>query len=311
MRKMYIWFIGLMSLIVVECFAQTKWTPETLPMVHLQDSTRYVCNPDGILSIGTLHEVDALLLALEQAKGVETVVVVVKSIEGDDPYEFGMQLSRKYGIGSKEQNSGLIVILCTEDRSYQILTGRGLEGTLPDAICRRVQNQVMIPLLKQGFWDSAILETMKTLDGIIRQDPTLKRMYDEEDVNPMVVVFIIAFLVLFVYSIYKTAQHINTRVCPKCQQKKLVKTGSSILRVKNSYFNRTKWRCKHCGHEEEHDEPTNDSNDSGMKGVPPTLNPFDYGRGRFGGLRGGGGGGFGGGFFGGGSFGGGGSGGRF
>ena len=306
MRKMYIWFIGIMSLIVVECFAQTKWTPETLPMVHLQDSTRYVCNPDGVLSTPTQREVDALLLVLEQAKGVETVVVVVKSIEGDDPYEFGMQLSRKYGIGSKEQNSGLIVILCTEDRSYQILTGRGLEGTLPDAICRRVQNQVMIPLLKKGQWDAAISETMETLDGIIRQDPTLKRMYAEEDVNPIVFVFIIAFLVLFVYSIYKTAQHVNTRVCPKCQQKKLVKTDSSILRIKNRYFNRTKWRCKQCGHEEEHDEPTNDSNDSGMKGVPPVIFPF-------GGSRGGssGGGGFGGGFFGGGSFGGGGSGGRF
>ena len=200
MRKMYFWFIGFMSLIVVECFAQTKWTPETLPMVHLQDSTRYVCNPDGVLSVGTQHEVDALLLALEQAKGVETVVVVVKSIEGDAPYEFGMQLSRKYGIGSKEQNSGLIVILCTEDRSYQILTGRGLEGTLPDAICRRVQNQVMVPLLKQGLWDSAIAETMKTLDGIIRQDPTLMRTYAEEDIDPFVLVIIIATssLVLFI-----------------------------------------------------------------------------------------------------------------
>lgn len=306
MRKMYIWLIGFMSLIVVECFAQTKWTPETLPMVHLQDSTRYVCNPDGVLSVDAQREVDALLLALEQTKGVETVVVVVKSIEDDDPYEFGMQLSRKYGIGSKEQNSGLIVILCTEDRSYQILTGRGLEGTLPDAICRRVQDQVMVPLLKQELWDSAITETMKTLDGIIRQDPELMRAYAEEDVDPLVLVAIIAFMLLFVYSIYKAVELANTRICPKCQQKTLVKTKTSLVRVKSSYYARTKWRCKKCGHEEQHDEPTNNPNAGGMRGVPPIIFPF-------GGSRGGGfgGGGFGGGSFGGGSFGGGGSGGRF
>ena len=308
MRKIYIWLIGVMSLIVVECFAQTKWTPETLPMVHLKDSTRYVCNPDGVLSASTQFEVDALLLALEQAKGVETVVVVVKSIAGDDPYEFGMQLSRKYGIGSKEQNSGLIVILCTEDRSYQILTGRGLEGTLPDAICRRVQNQVMVPLLKLGLWDSAIAETMKTLDGIIRQDPTLMRTYAEEDIDPLVLVIIIALVALFVYSIYKTMVMVNTRVCPKCQQKTLVKTSSSVLRIKNRYYTRTKWRCKQCGHEEQHDEPTNNPHVNGTGGVPPLIFPFGGSRGSGGG---GGLGGLGGGFFGGGSFGGGGSGGRF
>ena len=306
MRKMYIWLIGFMSLIVVECFAQTKWTPETLPMVHLQDSTRYVCNPDGVLSVEAQREVDALLLALEQTKGVETVVVVVKSIEDDDPYEFGMQLSRKYGIGSKEQNSGLIVILCTEDRSYQILTGRGLEGTLPDAICRRVQDQVMVPLLKEELWDSAITETMKTLDGIIRQDPELMRTFAEEDVDPLVLVAIIAFMLLFVYSIYKAVELANTRICPKCQQKTLVKTKTSLVRVKSSYYARTQWRCKKCGHEEQRDEPTNNPNAGGMRGVPPIIFPF-------GGSRGGGfgGGGFGGGSFGGGSFGGGGSGGRF
>ena len=306
MRKMYIWLIGFMSLIVAECFAQTKWTPETLPMVHLQDSTRYVCNPDGVLSIPTQSEVDQILLALEQAKGVETVVVVVKSIEGDDPYEFGMQLARKYGVGSKEQNSGLIVILCTEDRSYQILTGRGLEGTLPDAICRRVQDQVMVPLLKEGLWDSAITETMKTLDGIIRQDPELMRTFAEEDVDPLVLVAIIAFMLLFVYSIYKAVELANTRICPKCQQKTLVKTKTSLVRVKSSYYARTQWRCKKCGHEEQRDEPTHNPNAGGMRGVPPIIFPF-------GGSRGGGfgGGGFGGGSFGGGSFGGGGSGGRF
>ena len=301
MRKMYIWFIGLMSLIVVECFAQTKWTPETLPMVHLQDSTRYVCNPDGVLSVATQREVDALLLALEQAKGVETVVVVVKSIEGNDPYEFGMQLSRKYGIGSKEQHSGLIVILCTEDRSYQFLTGSGLEGTLPDAVCRRVQNNVMVPLLKMELWDYAISETMKTLDGIIRQDPELVRTYAEEEVDPIMLVVIFAFIALFGFSIYKAVKLANTRTCPKCQQKTLVKIDTTFLRVSGNYYERTKWRCKNCGHEEQHDEPTSDHNSGGMRGVPPIIFPI-------GGRRGGG---FGGGGFGGGSFGGGGSGGRF
>ena len=47
-----------------------KWTPETLPMVHLKDARRYVCNPDGVLSQAAVDSTDNLLQALEKEKGV-------------------------------------------------------------------------------------------------------------------------------------------------------------------------------------------------------------------------------------------------
>ena len=306
MRKISLILIGLLALVVTESFAQRKWTVETLPMVHLQDSTRYVCNPDGVMSTTATREVDALLLKLEQDKGVETVVVVVKSIEGDDPYRFGMELGRKYGIGRKEQNSGLIVILCTRDRSYQILTGRGLEGTLPDAICRRVENRVMVPLLKKQQWDDAIFETMKALDGILRKDPNLKREIAEDETHPIIILLILAFIACAIYSFYQAAKKASTQVCPNCQQKTLSRISVSTVRTQSGYFRRTTWRCKQCGYEKHDDTPTN-SNSSGG-GMPPIFFPYGSGGRRTGGF---GGGGFGGGAFGGGSFGGGGSGGRF
>ena len=306
MRKISLILIGLLALVVTESFAQRKWTVETLPMVHLQDSTRYVCNPDGVMSTTATREVDALLLKLEQDKGVETVVVVVKSIEGDDPYRFGMELGRKYGIGRKEQNSGLIVILCTHDRSYQILTGRGLEGTLPDAICRRVENRVMVPLLKKQQWDDAIFETMKALDGILRKDPNLKREIAEDETHPIIILLILAFIACAIYSFYQAAKKASTQVCPNCQQKTLSRISVSTVRTQSGYFRRTTWRCKQCGYEKHDDTPTN-SNSSGG-GMPPIFFPYGSGGRRTGGF---GGGGFGGGAFGGGSFGGGGSGGRF
>ena len=306
MRKISLILIGLLALVVTESFAQRKWTVETLPMVHLQDSTRYVCNPDGVMSTTAPREVDALLLKLEQDKGVETVVVVVKSIEGDDPYRFGMELGRKYGIGRKEQNSGLIVILCTHDRSFQILTGRGLEGTLPDAICRRVENRVMVPLLKKQQWDDAIFETMKVLDGILRKDPNLKREIAEDETHPFIILLILAFIACAIYSFYQAAKKASTQVCPNCQQKTLSRISVSTVRTQSGYFRRTTWRCKQCGYEKHDDTPTN-SNSSGG-GMPPIFFPYGSGGRRTGGF---GGGGFGGGAFGGGSFGGGGSGGRF
>lgn len=89
-----------------------KWKPETLPMVFLQNDHRFVCNPDGVLSDTAVARADSILYALYKQQGVQTVVAAVKQLDGDDPYEFGMALARKYGIGNK-QSTGLIVILAT------------------------------------------------------------------------------------------------------------------------------------------------------------------------------------------------------
>lgn len=89
----------MLSLVgVIGSMAQEAWTPETLPMVYLHDRTKYVINPEGILSQQVVDTIDAELYTLEQEMGVQTVVAVVKHIEGDDPYEFGQAVADKYGI---------------------------------------------------------------------------------------------------------------------------------------------------------------------------------------------------------------------
>ena len=141
----------------------TLWTPETLPMVHLQDAQKWVCNPDGILSTEVVDSVDLIISRLEQEKDIQAVVVVVRRTRDNDCYSFCMALAKKYGIGGKNTNRGLIMMVSTEDREYRILTGTGLEGTLPDAICKRVELRIMVPHMKVANWDGAILGGMKAI----------------------------------------------------------------------------------------------------------------------------------------------------
>ena len=106
-----------LCLIPLWSMAETKvWSADEVPMVHLQDARRYVCNPDGVLSQAAVDSMDLRLFQLEQTKGVQSVVVVVKRVENGDCYEFGMNLARKYGVGSKKQNTGLVFVLSNPDR---------------------------------------------------------------------------------------------------------------------------------------------------------------------------------------------------
>ena len=301
-------FFVLFSLLPASLKAEV-WTPENLPMVHLQDSLRFVCNPDGVMSEEAVRATDYILNNIKQKKGVETVVVVVKRIKGGDAYQFGMDLGRKYGVGDKEQRSGLIIVLSTEDRKYQFLTGHGLEGTLPDAICRRIQNQVMVPALKKGNWDAAIYQSVQAIEGYVMNDETLKRKFKDEDDDGWVMGIVVCFTMFIFFLIVYRVNNGARKNCPKCHSKStltIVKTRR--IRTGDKWYNETMWRCSKCGHVEIKisDEPP--FNNHGGTFVPPII--VGGRRSSFGGGSGFGGG-FSGGSFGGGSFGGGGSGGSF
>lgn len=279
----------------------TGWTPETLPMVHLQDTRRYVCNPDKVLSQAATDSIDYILGKLESEKGIESVAVVVKRLKGDDPYTFGMDLARKYGIGNRKNNTGLILVLAVEDRSYQILTGRGLEGTLPDAICRRIENRIMVPALKRGEWDMAMLRTVQAINGHIRGDDTLTNDTDDDRSDRIAGLVGAGIFVLMILAGAGAFHYSSRRVCPKCGKRTLRKTGERPYRIGTRHKIKTYWHCSSCGYKETRDENNPSAGNIGSGGtfLPPFI--FGSGSGR----------GFGGGSFGGGSFGGGGSGGRF
>ena len=136
---------------------------EDIPMVHLQDARRYVSNPDGILSETTVYAIDTALYALERKTGIQTLVVAVGQIEGGDCFDFAYRLGRENGVGRKETDKGLVILLSTGERCIQFATGYGLEGDLPDAVCKRIQVRYMNPHFGKDEWDAGMLAGIQAL----------------------------------------------------------------------------------------------------------------------------------------------------
>lgn len=278
------------------------YTPDNLPVSG--NATR-VCNPDGILSASAVDSLDAMLLSLDK-KQVQCLVVAIKNIAGDDPYEFAIGLGRKYGIGGKK-SQGIVVVLATDDRSYQIVTGDGMEKFLPDAICRRIENREMLPHLKRGEWDEALLSVVRAVKGIVDGEPELVAEYtadDDEEVLEIVVVTV--GLILLGFVLLALCVGLAEIKCPHCGKYKLkiakrktYKDANGLRHVQTTYV------CRHCNKATIKDKVEDNDTGNGFGG-----GVFPGGMMMGGGSRsGGGGGGFG--SFGGGSFGGGGAGGRF
>ena len=73
-------------------------------MTHLENKFRYVCNPDSILRESTVHYCDSLIRIIEDETGAQFVVVVVESLDGDDPYEFNKELFELHGFGQADKD---------------------------------------------------------------------------------------------------------------------------------------------------------------------------------------------------------------
>ena len=126
------------------------YTVEQIPNVQVVDRTRYTANPDGILTDEAVRTIDFVCDTLRTGGYAEVAVVAVKEIASDDVFSFAIDLFSKWGVGRAEGDNGLGILLVEGVHEIRFVTGDGLEGVLPDAICKRIQLQYMLPHFRQG-----------------------------------------------------------------------------------------------------------------------------------------------------------------
>jgi uncharacterized protein len=104
----------------------------------------------------------------------QIVVVLVKSLNGYDKVEFADLLGDKWGVGKKEKDNGIIVLIKPKTKSsrgqVRISVGYGLEGIIPDAIGKRIVENEMIPHLKQNDYYGALIKSTNVLMSLAKKE---------------------------------------------------------------------------------------------------------------------------------------------
>jgi uncharacterized membrane protein YgcG len=107
--------------------------------------TGRVVDEAGILDTGTRAALTEKLAALEAKTTDQFVVVTLKSLQGTSIEDFGVQLGNAWKVGQKDKNNGVLLIVAPNERKVRIEVGRGLEGTLTDAISKNIIEYTIIP----------------------------------------------------------------------------------------------------------------------------------------------------------------------
>ena len=229
------------------CLQAKDYTLQEIPMVHLEDRMRYVSNPDTILADSIVARMDSLLYALEEKTGIQTLVVAVTGIEGGDCFDFAHRLGMEKGVGQQGRDNGLVILLSTEERCVQFATGYGLEGALPDAICKRIQSQYMVSHFGKDDWNTGMLEGIRAVAGYLDGSMTNELQGEEEHGLGFVLMGLLFLSPVFLI-LYKAFKSSKPR-CPQCKKRNTKVIDSKVLSETKEYEEVEKqYACEDCGH---------------------------------------------------------------
>lgn len=123
----------------------------------------YVQDHAGVISAPVRDYLQELGRQLDQKTTAQLVVVTVKSLNGAPLEDYSLKLLRDWGIGNKEKNNGVLMLVSTGDRKSRIEVGYGLEGRLTDSFTGRIQDQYMIPYFRKGTYEEGIARGYEAL----------------------------------------------------------------------------------------------------------------------------------------------------
>ncbi len=119
-------------------------------------STALVNDYTNTLSAEQQSALSQKLLAYNDSTSTQVCIVIVNSIDGDEISHYANTLAESWGIGQKDRDNGILLLVALADRKVTIQTGYGMEGVLPDAICKRIIEKEIKPAFKQGDYYTGI-----------------------------------------------------------------------------------------------------------------------------------------------------------
>ena len=147
----------ILVLIVAPLACAQVYTPGQMPNVQVANRNEYVSDPAGLLPADVKSEVNRRLAKLRAETSVEAVVALPPEIGDMEAAEWSEKLFTAWGIGKKDKDNGLLIMISPGSRRAFIMTGYGIEGVLPDIVCNKIINKTIIPSMRDDDLAGAVL----------------------------------------------------------------------------------------------------------------------------------------------------------
>jgi uncharacterized protein len=170
-------------------------------------SGNYIEDNAGMINPADYQAITQLLTELDRKTSAQIAVVTILTAQPETIETYAVKLFEKWGIGQKGKDNGALFLIAKNDRKMRIEVGYGLEGALPDAVCNRIINAIVIPEFKQSDFSAGILKGTSAIVSLIAKEYNVAITGEEDGVYQSVrssdssslLTLTIFFIALFIF----------------------------------------------------------------------------------------------------------------
>lgn len=159
-----------------------------------------VADLKGLLSDSEKQALESKLKVFNDTSSSAIVVVIDGTTEGEDIFDYSYKLASNWGIGDKNKDNGVLLYIAFDDRKMFIQAGSGLEAVLPDAMLKRIIENVITPSFRDGQYYQGIDRGTDIMIQMVSGEYTADEQVETKGMLKFVIIlfFIILFLVIFI-----------------------------------------------------------------------------------------------------------------
>lgn len=159
------WLLSLLALALCLAFLVLPALAQTYPAL-----TGRIVDAAHILPADAQARIEPKLVDLEEKSGIQLVVATIPSLDGGDIETYANNLFRKWGLGEKAKNNGVLFVVAPNEHRVRIEVGYGLEGTLTDATSKIIIANAITPRFKAGDFGGGIERGVDDIITVLTTD---------------------------------------------------------------------------------------------------------------------------------------------
>ena len=172
---------------------------------------RLVNDLAGLFTSAQAARLEKMLTDFDDSTSNQIAVVTVTDLEGYAPADYAVRIGLEWGVGSKEFNNGVVVLVKPKNASgagqVSIQVGYGLEGAIPDIAAGRIIRDDMIPHFREEDYYGGVLAACEKLMAYASGEIAVPREgeLDEDDIEAIVslILFILFIIIVIVVTTKK------------------------------------------------------------------------------------------------------------
>lgn len=166
---------------------------------------KYINDYVGVVEPEYVQKIISVGKELEDKTTAQVTAVIIDSLQGITIEEYAVELFRRWGIGQKGKDNGVLLLVAINDRQMRIEVGYGLEGAIPDGKAGRIRDEYIIPYFKEGNYSKGIYYGYLALAKEVAKEYNVELTFDVDAelpksssayVETIVIVLIVIFIML-------------------------------------------------------------------------------------------------------------------